>query len=417
LANDSEAMLIELPAKFGSMGPVTVQLDMNVARILEGIDIATDGTSTHSREGDPLAKRLMRNVAKAVSVRGVRNGLFQKPATARTGEEGTDGPANFPARTSPYDLTVSQRFPKLSLPVDNPLTVEGVTLGESLFTEKRLSRDNSQSCASCHLQSAAFSDSNRFSAGVTGEMGTRQAMPLFNLAWASDFFWDGRAKSLREQALEPIQAAHEMNETLERVVAKLESDAVYRAQFEKAFGSPGISADRIGLAFEQFLLTLVSQNAKFDRAVRKEEEFTEQEKRGFQLFVMEFDPARGLRGADCFHCHGGTLFTNHRYFDNGLDLEPNDSGRMAVTSDPADRGKFKTPSLRNVALTAPYMHDGRFKTLDEVVDHYSTGVVQSANLDPNIAKHPREGIQLTTEEKAALVAFLRTLTDEAFVLP
>jgi cytochrome c peroxidase len=184
--------------------------------------------------------------------------------------------------------------------------------------------------------------------------------------------------------------------------------------FAKAFGSAEITTDRIAKALEQFLLTLVSQESRFDRAARKVGELTESEKRGLQLFVTEFDPKRGLRGADCFHCHGGTLFASQPFASNGLELAEDDLGRMAVTKNAADRGKFKTPSLRNVALTAPYMHDGRFNTLEEVVEHYSSGVRRSATLDPNLAKHPEAGIQLTAQEKADLVAFLKTLTDESF---
>jgi cytochrome c peroxidase len=175
----------------------------------------------------------------------------------------------------------------------------------------------------------------------------------------------------------------------------------------------------VGLALEQYLLTLVSQDSRFDRMMKGSERFTAQEKRGFELFLTEHDPAQGLRGGDCFHCHGGALFTNHQFMDIGLPARgpgrKPDAGRQAVTADPADHGKFRTPSLRNVAVTGPYMHDGRFKTLEEVVNHYDHGVQRRPNLDPNLAKHPAEGMQLTAEDKAALVAFLRTLTDPAFV--
>ena len=198
------------------------------------------------------------------------------------------------------------------------------------------------------------------------------------------------------------------------MVTKLQADASYEQAFAKAFGSPGIDSERIAKALEQHLLTLVSSDSKFDRAVRKETKLSDAEARGLQLFVTEFDPARGLRGADCFHCHGGMLFTNHAFHNNGLALLDNDLGRMAVTGQPADKAKFKTPSLRNIALTAPYMHDGRFATLEEVVEHYSTGVVQSETLDPNLAKHQIAGLQLTAQVKADIVDFLHTLTDVSF---
>jgi cytochrome c peroxidase len=240
-------------------------------------------------------------------------------------------------------------------------------------------------------------------------------MALVNLAWGQGFFWDGRAKTLREQVLMPVQDKHEMNETLERVEEKLSVDQGRKADFQKAFGSSGITPDRIAKALEQYLISLVSQESRFDKAVRKVAELTEQEKRGLQLFVTEHDPKRGLFGADCFHCHGGTLMTDHQFHNNGLSLTPEDVGRMLVTGAEADRGKFKTPTLRNIALTAPYMHDGRFSTLEDVVEHYSSGVKRGDTLDPNLAKHPAEGIRLSAEDKRALVAFLKTLTDEGFV--
>jgi cytochrome c peroxidase len=183
-----------------------------------------------------------------------------------------------------------------------------------------------------------------------------------------------------------------------------------------------VTAERVALALEQFLLTLISQDSKFDRASRKIETLTAEERRGLELFVTEHDPARGLRGADCFHCHGGNLFTSGQLANNGLPAlgatgGKGDEGRFDVTGNEADRGKFKVPSLRNVAATGPYMHDGRFATLEEVVEHYDRGVQRSATLDPNLAKHPASGLGLSAEDKRALVAFLKTLTDETFLRP
>jgi cytochrome c peroxidase len=240
-------------------------------------------------------------------------------------------------------------------------------------------------------------------------------MPLFNLAWHKELFWDGRVTGLRHQALVPIQDAHEMAETLDGAVAKLTEVPEYAALFRKAFGDDAITAERIGLALEQFLLTLISQDSKFDRAARGELELTKEEREGLRLFITEHDPARGLRGADCFHCHGGNLFTSGAFANNGLDSQFADAGRFAVTGNEADRGKFRVPSLRNVAASAPYMHDGRFDTLEQVVEHYNSGIQPSANLDPNLAKHPKLGLSLTDAEKKALVAFLRTLTDDGFL--
>jgi cytochrome c peroxidase len=239
-------------------------------------------------------------------------------------------------------------------------------------------------------------------------------MPLFNLAWKSSYFWDGRAASLREQVLVPIQDHQELDEKLDKVVGELNAGADYRSEFTEAFGSPGVSVERLALALESFLLTLVSHDSKFDRAQRGEDRLTELEQRGFELFMTEREPRSGQFGGDCFHCHGGPLFTDHLFRNNGLGIDPADSGRGEVTGGTLDLGTFATPSLRNVALTAPYMHDGRFTTLEEVLDHYSEGVQRTATLDPNLAKHPDGGLGLTAEEKSALIAFLKTLTDDQF---
>ena len=189
----------------------------------------------------------------------------------------------------------------------------------------------------------------------------------------------------------------------------------YPALFAAAFGSPEITAEKIALALENYLLTLTSFDAKFDRVLRGEGKFTTEEQRGFELFSTEYDPRRGQFGADCFHCHGGPLFQSQSFANNGSDGAFTDIGREKVTGKASDRGKFSVPSLRNVALTAPYMHDGRFRTLADVVEHYSTGIPRSATLDPNLAKHPDGGVPLSADDKRALVAFLKTLTDAQFL--
>jgi len=314
---------------------------------------------------------------------------------------------------TPYRLTFSQFFPRPDLPRDNPLTEEGVELGRRLFFDQRLSVNRSQSCASCHRPGAAFSDDRALSTGAEGAEGTRNAMPLLNLAWKSSFFWDGRAPTLREQVLQPIQNPVEMHETLSNVTAKLAADSEYPAMFARVFGPGGISADRVARALEQFLLTRVSYDSKFDRMLNGEAKLTDAEQRGFELFHTEYDPAHGQYGADCFHCHGGPLFRSQDFANNGLDSQFTDPGLGAVTGRAGDRGKFAVPSLRNVELTGPYMHDGRFKTLEEVVEHYCTGMKRSATLDPNLAKHPDGGVPLSEGDKKALVAFLKTLTDES----
>ena len=409
LANDANATRVTIPFDFKGGGPVTVALALDVKQLLSGVDFGVDPNSSHSREGDVIAPKLRAGLQRAFRVMQVNNDLFQQisPTIAKSA----------PAGTHPFILQVPQRFPQLRLPADNPLTEEGIALGARLFADTRLSVNNTQSCASCHDRAKAFADPRRFSVGAEGQIGKRNAMALFNLAWHEGFFWDGRAKTLREQVLMPVQDKHEMNETLPRAVDKISGDASYKGAFQKAFGVEEITSERIAMALEQHLLSLTSQDSKFDRAARKVETLSEPEARGLKLFVTEFDPARGLRGADCFHCHGGMLFTNHAFHNNGLARAVDDVGRSAVTKVAADVGKFKTPSLRNIALTAPYMHDGRFATLEEVVEHYDHGVVRSDTLDPNLAKHPAQGLGLTSAEKADLVAFLKTLTDTALTQP
>jgi cytochrome c peroxidase len=462
LARDTNRVRINLAADLDLVRDARMEVDFDLAPVLNAprpISFAKDGSSTHSRDGDPVAAALVANLPGAFRVRRiearevVQNGAVTKPLF-------------MPGKFTPYPFQMSAVFPMPDLPRDNPLIIERVALGEKLFHETALSKDGTISCASCHEMKAAFADPRRFSLGVRNQAGTRNAMPLFNLAWKSTFFWDGRAPSLRAQALMPIQDHVEMDESLTNVVAKLslasgfspvsgggtagatapavtpggktvetvspvrtpdtrlkpganESGLVapgsgYPARFSAAFGSPEITAEKIGLAIEAFVLTLTSFDSKFDRAFRGEAQLSDEEKRGFELFMTEFDPRREQYGADCFHCHGGALFQSQTFANNGLDAAFADRGRARVTGRPGDEGKFSTPSLRNIALTAPYMHDGRFATLEEVVEHYSSGVKRSTTLDPNLAKHPDGGLRLSKQDKAALVAFLNTLTDEKY---
>ncbi len=306
----------------------------------------------------------------------------------------------------------------MPLPSDYPLTQQRVELGRMLFYEPALSRDGSQSCASCHVQSDGLSDKRKYSVGIRGLSGTRQAMSIVNLGWhRRGFFWDGRVSTLRQQALHPIIDTLEMDNTLENAVRTLSSKSVYRDQFIRAFGSDTITTERIGIAMEQFMLTVVSGNSKWDKVQRGEASFTEQEERGRNLFFSEFDPTGKVKSGECFHCHGGPNFTNDRFMNNGLDDDASfmDIGRERVTMDPADRAKFKVPTLRNIAVTAPYMHDGRFTTLEEVVRHYSSGVKQSSTVDVLLQFSLKPGLGLSESDVADLVAFLKTLTDEAYL--
>lgn len=309
-------------------------------------------------------------------------------------------------------------FQSMPLPTDYPLTQQRVELGRMLFYEPALSRDGSQSCASCHVQSDGLSDKRKYSVGIRGLSGTRQAMSIVNLGWhRRGFFWDGRVSTLRQQALHPIIDTLEMDNTLENAVRTLSSKSAYRDQFIRAFGSDTISTERMGIAMEQFMLTVISGSSKWDKVQRGEASFTEQEERGRNLFFSEFDPTGKAKSGECFHCHGGPNFTNDRFMNNGLDDDASfmDIGRERVTMDPADRAKFKVPTLRNIAVTAPYMHDGRFTTLEEVVRHYSSGVKQSSTVDVLLQFSLKPGLGLNESDVADLVAFLKTLTDEAYL--
>lgn len=311
------------------------------------------------------------------------------------------------------------QFPNPNLPADNIPTNAGVRLGRMLFYEKALSKDGTMSCADCHKQQDMFSDIRQFSVGVEQLPGKRQAMSIFNLAWHKNgMFWDGRSPRVRDQALKPIQDPLEMNETLENAVAKLQADQKYRDQFIRAFGEETITAERMGLAIEQFEFTMISNDSKFDQSQAGQITLTASEERGRVLFFTEFDPFIGQKGGECFHCHGGFNFTNDAFMNNGLDEENGftDQGRFAVTDNPADMARFKVPSLRNIALTPPYMHDGRFSTLEQVLDHYDTGVKSSSTTDELLFRNIEpDGLQLTVQEKSDIIAFLKTLTDERFL--
>jgi cytochrome c peroxidase len=412
LARDPNCTRVTIAAPLVLTNETRLELDFDLATLLNAprsLSFGRDGSSTHSRDGDPISATLVNNLPGAFRVRGISAMTDGEIAVAHP------KPLYLPGRFTPYPFTLSATFPIPDLPRDNPLIEERIVLGKALFNETALSKDGTISCASCHQVNNAFADPRRFSVGVRGQAGVRNAMPLFNLAWKNSFFWEGRAPSLRLQALMPIQDHAEMDETLSNVVTKLSATPKYPALFAAAFDSREITAEKIGLALEQFMLTLTSFDAKVDRVLRGEETFTSEEQRGFALFTVEYDPRRAQFGADCFHCHGGPLFQSQSFANNGLDAEPTDIGRAKVTGRDSDRGKFSVPSLRNVELTAPYMHDGRFATLEEVVAHYVTGVKRSDTLDPNLAKHPDGGVPLSEADQRALVAFLKTLTDRKFL--
>jgi cytochrome c peroxidase len=431
LARDTNTVRVTLAAPLEITNETKLELDFDLATMMNAprpLAFGKDGSSTHSRDGDPISAALVANLPGAFRVHRITQLSETEIAIAHP------KPLYLPAKFTPYQFQMSATFPIPDLPRDNPLLVERVELGKKLFFDKQLSINNAQSCADCHAPEKAFTDGRRTARGAEGEFGERNSMPLFNLAWKREFFWDGRAKSLREQVLQPITNAIEMHQSLTNLVVKLaamgradsplpadgahgvtrHTSDDYPTRFNAAFGSPEITAEKISLALENYLLTLTSINAKFDRVQRGEEKFTPEEQRGFELFATEYDPRRGQFGADCFHCHGGPLFQSQAFANNGSDGAFKDIGREKITGKASDKGKFSTPSLRNVALTAPHMHDGRFRTLEDVIEHYSTGIARSPTLDPNLAKHPDGGVPLTESDKRALVAFLKTLTDTQY---
>ncbi len=309
--------------------------------------------------------------------------------------------------TIQYPDFVKRSIGEIKVPTDNPLTVEGIALGRRLFYEKMLSNDMSISCNSCHKQQYSFDDPRRFSIGTDGTLGTRNAMPIVNMGWNDRFFWDGRRSSLETQAHDPVVNPIEMENTWPVVIQRLQNDTNYPNLFFKAFGTRTVDSNLVTKAIAQFERTFVSFNSIFDQANQSTTyTLTTEEFNGEVIF---FEQGR------CINCHGGLLFTDHSFRNNGLDAMPNDSGLAKFTHNPTDFGKFKVPSLRNVALTAPYMHDGRFNTLEEVVDFYTSAVnYNSPNIDSNM-QHLGFRFRLSAQEKTDLVAFLKTLTDSSYV--
>lgn len=279
----------------------------------------------------------------------------------------------------------------------NKFTMDRFNLGKKLFFETRLSSDNSISCGSCHSQTHAFADHNiPLSFGVGGATGTRNSPSIVNLAWSPSFMWDGGVNHLEVFPIAPITNHLEMNESIAGVLEKLNADPTYRQMFKKAYGNDQITDQAMLKALAVYMYTIVSYNSKYDQYRKGETNLTANEMQGLQLFQQK-----------CASCHSEPLFTNYSFQNNGLDSLFNDLGRALITQNSSDEGKFKVPSLRNIELTYPYMHDGRFWTLEQVLNHYSSGVKQSSTLAPGLSG----GIPLTSEEKALIIDFLETLTD------
>ncbi|HOI87319.1 MAG TPA: cytochrome c peroxidase [Lentimicrobium sp.] len=334
----------------------------------------------------------------------------------------------------PYDLHIPRYFPtKLNLPEENPLTVEGVELGRYLFYDGRLSGrtqfDSLMSCGSCHIQSRNFEPGNDHPVftgghtfGLSGTYTPHYPLPLVNLIWNQNgYLWNGSIhpsnpnpgmRRLEDLVWMGVTAPHEMNGDTNRTKALIQQIPGYPELYKRAFGSSSVSMENTARAIAQFVRTLISANSKFDRYMRGEVQLTPQEINGFILFTTE-------EGADCFHCHGSSgnpLFTTNLFYNNGKDTEFNDPrDRFSISGSENDRGAYKATTLRNIAVTGPFMHDGRFETLDEVIDFYSHHVQMSPWVNPLMHHVANGGVQLTPVEKAELKAFILTLQDDEFL--
>lgn len=317
-----------------------------------------------------------------------------------------DGSCNYFSAT-PYVIQTPIGFPNMNIPSNNTTTVEGVALGEKLFNDPILSGDNTQACIDCHQQGTTFSDPNQFSTGIDGLKGSRNASALINLGWSNNFNWDGSAASLEEQAFEPVINPLEMHNTWKNVETALNAHNEYPLLFKNAFNIEYIDSNHVVMAIAQFERTLISVNSRFDRYLRGEEQLTPSEFSGYAIFNSE--------KGDCFHCHGTQMFMDNSFHNNGIDTEPFlDVGLAKNTGNANDNGKFKTPTLRNIEYSAPYMHDGRFDNLEDVIEHYNSGGKYSTTIDP-LMKKLGIGLQLTNQEKQDLIAFLKTLSDDNFI--
>ena len=307
-----------------------------------------------------------------------------------------------------YDLEIPADFPALAFDRDkNPVTVNGVVLGKKLFYEGRLSRNNSISCGFCHIQENAFTHHGHpVSHGIDNRLGIRNAPPIQNMAFLRNYTWDGVSHNLDERSLVPITTDFEMDSSMPEVVGKLNADANYKKLFKAAFGDENITGERVLKAISQFMATMVSADSKYDRVLKGKTAFTAEENEGYQLFRN-----------NCASCHSGALFTDESFRNTGMyyNAQYNDRGRYRVTLDWNDNMKFRVPSLRNVEYTAPYMHDGRFTTLEAVLNFYSDQVENQPNLDPLLKKDGHIGIRMNPLEKQYIIAFLKTLSDQNFI--
>ncbi len=285
----------------------------------------------------------------------------------------------------------------------NPVTYDGFTLGRYLFYEPMLSEDTTISCGSCHQQVFGFTNgpSHPVSHGVHDLFGTRNSPAIFNIVWHTKIMWDGRVNNIENQPMGPIQNPIEMNLSFNTAILRIANSPKYKTLFKNAFGDTVVNSQRFLKSLTQFMGLMVSYNSKYDKVKNGNETFTAAENNGYTVFKN-----------NCATCHSEPLFSDYSFRNNGLPVNSyQDSGRYKITFDPNDMFKFKTPSLRNLGFTAPYMHDGRFSTLGDVLNHYTSGVYSTPNLDPQLTS----GIPLTTLERNDLLSFLSTLNDYTFI--
>lgn len=346
-------------------------------------------------------------------------------AVACGDDEPTPGPIDlpndllqFPYEPEDYTIDYPDWLGQMEIPADNPMTVQGIELGRRLFFDPILSADSTMSCSSCHNPTQSFTDGLATSPGIDGNLGRRNAMSLINIAFVNNGLnWNGSSQTLEEQALEPVTNEVELHETWPNVISKLQQHESYPRFFRAAFGISDrdeMTKELAAKAIAQFERTLVSYNSRYDQIRFGTGVFYEEDEiNGRDKFFFEL--ATGLDHPGCSHCHGGVQFAEPNFFNNGLTEAATfadfpDKGRGEVTNVASDNGLFRPPSLRNIALTAPYMHDGRFETLEEVIDHYRSGGHPSPNVSANIRP-----FTLSDEDRDNLIAFLHTLTDTSFI--
>lgn len=308
--------------------------------------------------------------------------------TVNCNKESSPSPKQVIYNPTPYEIIIPAGFPYMIIPEDNPATIEGVQLGRMLYYDSIIDKGNERACGQCHVQENSFtSDDN--------------VLPHVNLAWMKAYLWNGKVEGVLENIM-----LFEVEQFFETDLNKLNAHSGYPELFKKAFGTDTITSKEIAYALAQFVRTLTSYNSRYDRFLKGETTLTLSEEAGRLLFFSE--------EGDCFHCHGTILLTDNSFHNNGMDSLPI-KGRAEITGNQNDIGKFKTPTLRNIEFTAPYMHDGRFTSLEEVIDFYSEGLIWSPTIDPLMKQVHLGGVQLTEEEKSDLVSFLKTFSDTAFI--